>query len=467
MLMIITALGSANLTNTCWARAKWPLFNLCIRSEIKFSTIPDKVLRNHRDEDCDDFLPWLEQKACMQISSVLYIGKSAFGRGLYASKHIEAGDCILRVPHSVQLAPDNLPPRIYSSLGKEVSNVAKVAILLLHHMRLGQKSEWGPYISRLPPASEMHNTNLWTNNELEMIRQSSVYPETMKQRNVIEKEFLAIKPVLDQFRENFSDFSLEDFAYACALVTSRAWESPRGVSMIPFADFLNHDGASEAFLWSKERKLFSEVIADRNYVPGDQVLVRYGKFSNHTLALDFGFTLPYNINDQVEVQLDIPHDDHLRQMKLQLLQRFPAPAIKDVNGFSPSEKCFTIKEVKSGCSKGRGIPQAFRAFARIVCCNYQELSDLAWEAAQNDGRLARNPLTNKNKEIEAHQLMLSRVNQLIEDYDASIKSLEQTFSRHMLRRHPLRRQMARDLFSGEIRVLMSASAWLKHYCATI
>lgn len=30
-----------------------------------------------------------------------------------------------------------------------------------------------------------------------------------------------------------------------------------------------------------------------------QVLIRYGKYSNATLMLDFGFTLPYNIHDQV------------------------------------------------------------------------------------------------------------------------------------------------------------------------
>lgn len=32
------------------------------------------------DKDCDDFLPWLEQKAGVEISSVLSIGKSTYGR---------------------------------------------------------------------------------------------------------------------------------------------------------------------------------------------------------------------------------------------------------------------------------------------------------------------------------------------------------------------------------------------------
>lgn len=36
---------------------------------------------------------------------------------------------------------------------------------------------------------------LWTDYELEMIKQSATYKETIKQRNHFEKEYLAIKPV--------------------------------------------------------------------------------------------------------------------------------------------------------------------------------------------------------------------------------------------------------------------------------
>lgn len=36
-----------------------------------------------------------------------------------------------------------------------------------------------------------------------------------------------------------------------------------------------------------------------------KVLIRYGKFSNATLLLDFGFTLPYNIHDQVSLGFNL------------------------------------------------------------------------------------------------------------------------------------------------------------------
>jgi chromatin segregation and condensation protein Rec8/ScpA/Scc1 (kleisin family) len=52
---------------------------------------------------------------------------------------------------------------------------------------------------------------------------------------------------------------------------------------------------------------------------------------------------------------------------------------------------------------------------------YSELSDLALEATQNDGRLARRPLKSRSKEIQAHQILSLRITQIMEDYNAAIK----------------------------------------------
>ncbi|KAK4578988.1 hypothetical protein RGQ29_028876 [Quercus rubra] len=297
------------------------------RTKLNFSSLSQPQGFCYLDEDCDDFLPWLEQKAGAKISSVLSIGKSAFGRSLFASKSIQTGDCILKVPYSVQITPDNLLPEIKSLLGDEVGNIAKLAIIILCEQKIRQKSEWAPYISRLPQPGEMHNTIFWSQDELEMIRQSSVYQETINQKSQTENDYLAIKRALRHDPEILGDITYEGFMHACSL------------------DFLNHDGATEAIVLSDEDKQDSEVIADRDYGPGEEVLIRYGKFSNATLMLDFGFSLPYNIHDQVQVHFNVPHHDLLREMKIDLLQRHRTPPIKDVNGFNSSSESFTIKLV--------------------------------------------------------------------------------------------------------------------------
>ncbi|XP_057981817.1 ribulose-1,5 bisphosphate carboxylase/oxygenase large subunit N-methyltransferase, chloroplastic isoform X2 [Malania oleifera] len=428
-----------------------PLFTTSnhLRVKSNFSTSSSKV-SHCLDEDCDDFLPWLRKKAGVEISTALSVGKSAHGRLLFACKPIQAGDCIFKVPYNVQIAPDHVLPEINSLFGDEIGNVAKLAVVILTEQKRGQDSEWAPYVSRLPQIEEMHSSIFWSEDELEMIRQSSLYQETIKQRAQIVKEFSTIKPAVDQFPEILGDVTLKDFMHAYAL------------------DFLNHDGVSEAVVLSDEDKQLSEVIADRNYCHGEQVFIRYGKFPNATLLLDFGFTLPYNIYDQVQIQVDIPHDDLLRAMKLELLRGHHTPAIKDVNSFNSSGDSFTIKEVRSTKGRGRGIPQSLRAFVRVLCSTCpQELGDFATEAAQNDGRLARRPLMNKSREIQAHWTLLSKISQLIEEYNTSIESLGSLCALSTTSKFVVRKRMALDLLTGELRVMKSAVAWLKNYCATL
>lgn len=64
-------------------------------------------------------------------------------------------------------------------------------------------------------------------------------------------------------------------------------------------------------------------------------------------------------------------------------------------------------------------------------------------------------------------MLKEKLTQLAEDYDASIKSLGPKSSPGTCKRLSLRRQMARDLLNGELRILKSACAWLKDYCATL
>ncbi|XP_060959354.1 uncharacterized protein LOC115708140 isoform X2 [Cannabis sativa] len=448
---------AARVTNAWRFQCPLPIISHCLNSRLPSLVYDAKLYRFNKlsyslDKESDDFLLWLERKAGTHVSSVLSIGKSSYGSILQ------------------QLAPDNLPHEIKSLLTDEIGHVSKLAIVVLLEMKLGKHSDWVPYINCFPCLMEMHSTMFWSNDELEMIRQSSLYHETIRQKSLVKNEFLTIKNVIEPFSDIFERITFKDFMHAYAIVSSRAWGSIRGVSLIPFADFLNHNGNVKEFLLNDDEKQLSEVIAARDYCPGEQVLIRYGKFSNATLLLDFGFAVPYNIHDEIHIQFEIPYHDPLRRMKLEIMQRHHVVVKKDVNASSPSMDSFTIKEVKASSKKGRGLPQSLRAFARVICCcSPQELNDLAIEAKQTDGRLARRPLRNIDKEIKAHQILLAQISHLIEDYESSIKSLEASNSSSPVDRETvgIRRQMAHDLLNGELRVLMSASTWLKNYCTSL
>ncbi|KAL1173169.1 hypothetical protein V6Z11_A05G395800 [Gossypium hirsutum] len=267
-----------------------PPFNFPRRLLIKFefSSLFQAKGLNTSDEESDEFLPWLERKARTKISSMLWIGKSAYGRSLFASENIRTGDCILKVPYSVEITPDNLLPKIRAILSDKIGTVSKLAIILLverkmgqikflHKLaiillverKMGQSSGWAPYICCLPQHGEIHSTIFWSEYELNMICQSSVYQETVNQKAKIEKDFAAVVPALQQFPD-LESITLQDFMCAYFSVTSRAWESTKGLSLIPFTDFMNHDGGSKSIVLFDDDKMFSEVIADRNYAPGEE-----------------------------------------------------------------------------------------------------------------------------------------------------------------------------------------------------
>ncbi|KMZ56979.1 hypothetical protein ZOSMA_8G01250 [Zostera marina] len=91
------------------------------------------------------------------------------------------------------LTPDKIMPALESLLTADVSNIVRLAIVLLAEKKLGQVSTWASYVNSLPLCEDMHNTIIWSKDELEMVQPSSVYQETFDQKVCIEKEFYVIK----------------------------------------------------------------------------------------------------------------------------------------------------------------------------------------------------------------------------------------------------------------------------------
>ncbi|KAK1409538.1 hypothetical protein QVD17_36064 [Tagetes erecta] len=420
----------------------------CLRFQYNFSasSSPHQVIQNV-DDECTDFMTWLRNKSGAEISSVLSIGKSNYGRSLFACKPIRAGDCIFKVPLSVAMAPDNLDPSIDSLLGKDVNDFTKLTLTILQHKRLGQASEWAPYLNFLPLFADMHSTLFWSDEELQMIKESFLYDVTLNHKAQIEKTFTSVKHVLFLFPEYFEGVSLHEFKHAYNLVESRSWMTPRGPSMIPFADFLNHDANTEQLITFKNTEQVIKLTAVEDYAPGDEVLVTYGRLENISLLLTFGFVLPDNRYDNPTFKIYAPQHDPLLALKRDLFNR--------------SLELGSVAMKESSWSE---IPETLRALARVLCCTSQEeLQELAIEAAQNEGRLARIPLKNRDKELEAHQFLHSKCVQSIDNLHAALKPLSHLKSGNETRRM----QIARDLLNGELRMFKSASAWLKGYCEAL
>ncbi|XP_074560863.1 ribulose-1,5 bisphosphate carboxylase/oxygenase large subunit N-methyltransferase, chloroplastic-like isoform X2 [Curcuma longa] len=199
----------------------------------KFSSSVSSPEKEHvLVEESAIFLRWLREKTGTDISSVLALGNSTYGRSLIALKNIKAGDCILKVPYLAQITSENLSSEIEQLLPRNIGNVSRVAIVLLAEKELRQRSEWFTYLNCLPCMDEMHSAIFWSKDQLEMICKSPVYQETIIQQAYIEKEFSALIPVLEMLPDVFGKVHFENFMHAYSLVSSRAWETSKGVSLI-------------------------------------------------------------------------------------------------------------------------------------------------------------------------------------------------------------------------------------------
>ncbi|CAI5977326.1 unnamed protein product [Closterium sp. NIES-64] len=156
-----------------------------------------------------------------------------------------------------------------------------------------------------------------------------LYNDTQDRTALIQSEFATIQSALTHHPHLHSflpNLTYDQFCHAYSLVCSRAWgiEALGNLALVPYADMINHNPHSHTLLCYDEEQQAVEIIADRDYEPGEQVLVSYGDLSSGVLALDFGFTVPDNPHDSVELCVLVassttPHDTQLNEAKRRLL----------------------------------------------------------------------------------------------------------------------------------------------------
>ena len=91
-----------------------------------------------------------------------------------------------------------------------------------------------------------------------------------------------------------------------ACVSSRAFRvagPTKPASLLPLVDMCNHSFQPNAQLRAGPGKAVS-LVALTALAPGEPVLISYGKLSNGFFLLDYGFTIPGNRHDRIELRFD-------------------------------------------------------------------------------------------------------------------------------------------------------------------
>lgn len=118
---------------------------------------------------------------------------------------------------------------------------------------------------------------------------------------------------LKDYKEAGKGITLELYLWAWLCVNTRCLyvsitsDPVNNLTLAPIIDFLNHTGDSDRastmeFSQTKGMMIYSGTY----YNPGDEIFITYGAHSNSFLLCEYGFVLPNNEHDFIDISHDIP-----------------------------------------------------------------------------------------------------------------------------------------------------------------
>lgn len=271
---------------------------------------------------------WGEAPHPMAISTETKdeITNESSGRGLLARRDINDGDNLLKVPIKLCLTKSSAREALGKDvLPREINEYLAVACQLIHERYvMGEESFWKPYIDVLPETDEVNPTFTWSDEDLSFLNGSPVIAATKSLQMKLQREYDALLGGEDGLCNKYPDrfpkehFTYENWIWAFTMLFSRAirlrsLKEGETLSMVPYADLINHSPFSQAYIDAREGGdwLFSsgeeEVIlyADRGYRRMEQIYISYGQKSNAELLLLYGFAVERNPYNSVDVTVAI------------------------------------------------------------------------------------------------------------------------------------------------------------------
>ncbi|CAK9031918.1 5 bisphosphate carboxylase/oxygenase large subunit N-methyltransferase [Durusdinium trenchii] len=240
------------------------------------------------------------------------------GRGIWSLGALEKGAEVARIPWKLLLTQASAKKALGEEVVSQLQEYPCIALQLIHEKyMLSSKSFWHAYLEMLPSMEEIGASFTWPEEDLKLLDGSLIKNMSRFLREKIEEEYLNIaKNIFPSRQERFPAevFTKERFLWAYAVLLSRSFRLRFGndevIALVPFIDFMNHDPDSKAYVsgsaslpTSLDGSRLVLLKTDRPYGAQEQIFDSYGRRSNDELLLLYGFSLPQNIHNFVEISL--------------------------------------------------------------------------------------------------------------------------------------------------------------------
>lgn len=320
------------------------------------------------EERINGMLEWLKSDHTKSIISdqIQVQEAEGSGRGLYAKETINAHTPIIKIDHSYLLnfttivahitswnptstplsdtyKHINVPPkgkpdkitRIYQELTLEsltrLSSFQIMAMFLVLEKSRGAQSWWEPFINSLPLMDDfMRCPFVWKiqgKDHLFSLLPRSTRKHANKMAQKFTHDYEIVTKLLNDQGALESILPHDEFLLIWMCINSRClyMEIPQkkttddNFTMAPYVDFINHSSTDQCIL--KIDRTGFNVITTNLYKEDEELYLSYGPHSNEFLLCEYGFYLPHNewndldITEEIIDILSPDQIDYLRDKK--------------------------------------------------------------------------------------------------------------------------------------------------------
>ncbi|KAK5776722.1 uncharacterized protein LOC108480008 [Gossypium arboreum] len=274
-----------------------------------------------------DLLKWIKREGGFVHEAVTITQDTTYGLGLVASGGIPKGSDLIVLPEHVPLKfqsdKDDEADSVLLPLSNRVPEelwAMKLGLKLLQE-RAKVGSFWWPYISNLP---ETYTVPIFFSGEdIKNLQYAPLLYQVNKRCRFLLEFEQEVKNVLKNLKPSEHPFGGQDvdassLGWAMSAVSSRAFrlygkKLPNGTHsdipmMLPLIDMCNHSFNPNARILQEQDagnpKMLIKVVAEREIKQSDPLLLNYGCLSNDFFLLDYGFVIPSNPYDHIELKYD-------------------------------------------------------------------------------------------------------------------------------------------------------------------
>ncbi|THG00354.1 hypothetical protein TEA_022237 [Camellia sinensis var. sinensis] len=293
-----------------------------------------------------DLINWVRREGGFVHQAVKISQVDLYGLGLVASEEIPKGSDLIALPDHIPLQFGSLELDGGDAAHSVLVNLARQVPEELWAMRLGLKllqeraksgSFWWPYISNLPETYSI--PIFFPREDIKNLQYAPLLYQVNKRCRFLLEFEKEIKQALENLKPEDHPFGGQDvdsssLGWAMSAVSSRAFrlygkELPGGTHinvpmMLPLIDMCNHSfspnakivqerntgnpkmlvKASSSLSLSLSLSLEYQVVAGTQIKQDEPLVLNYGCLNNDFFLLDYGFVVPSNPYDCIELKYD-------------------------------------------------------------------------------------------------------------------------------------------------------------------